>query len=245
MLQDFFTEDSLNIFTDASMNSYGNCACTGVCPVYGKIDKRFPLLNTSINTRVIKNCTNNFAEGRAIIDAIYIAAVNKDKFNTIRIISDSQISIYGIRDRIVKWKTSKKKDKDGFVNFVGSQGYIKNQDIFLEALYTILDYNLSIEFLHQAGHVSMINTDSLMKSAETFKRSNGILDDLDIELLRSLAFYNNYVDRNSRDVLYSTDIYSLKTYFPFKYKVYEGYDKSTYARLVNPENSIFTKEVKK
>ena len=111
MLNDFFTDDTLNIFTDASMNSYGNCGCTAVCAVKGKLDKRFPLLNTKFYTRVINKCTNNFAEGRAIIDAIYLALNYKDRYKTIRILSDSMLNIVGIRERILNWRVSKKKDK--------------------------------------------------------------------------------------------------------------------------------------
>ena len=109
MLNDFFNKNTLNIFTDASMNSYGNSGCAGSCFVFGEIDKRFPLLNTQLHTRVIKKCTNNFAEGRAIADAIYRAIPYIHNFSTIRIISDSQITIYGIRDRMMNWKISKKK----------------------------------------------------------------------------------------------------------------------------------------
>lgn len=241
MLNDFFTDDTLNIFTDASMNSYGTCGCIGVCAVKGKIDKRFPLLNTEFRTRVINKCTNNFAEGRAIIDAIYLAIRYQNDFKTIRILSDSMLNILGIRERVLKWKVSKKKDKDGYPTFIGSTGQIKNQDIFLEALYTIIASNISIEFLHQKGHTSFSDPTSLIKMGEDFKKINGIMDDIDIELLRSLAFYNNYVDRNSRDVLYSVDMSQQNYVFPFEYKLFDGYDKEAYKRLVNPD-SIFTKK---
>lgn len=242
MLNDFFTDDSLNIFTDASMNSYGTCGCIGVCAVKGKIDKRFPLLNTEFHTLVINKCTNNIAEGRAIINGIYLALRYRNNYKTIRILSDSMLNIVGIRDRILKWRISKKKDKDGFSTFIGSAGQIMNQDIFLEALYTILQYDLSIEFLHQKGHTSFSDPDSLIKMGESFKKINNISSDteLDIELLRSLAFYNNYVDRNSRDILYSVDMSQQNYVFPFEYKLFDGYDKEAYRRLVNPD-SIFTK----
>ena len=241
MLKDFFNADSLNIFTDASMNSYGVSGCAGVCLVFGEIDKRFPILNTQLDTMVIKNTTNNCAEGRAIINALHLATKYKNQYKTIRIISDSQVNIYGIRDRIVNWKISGKKDKDGFGHFVGSQGAIKNQDIFLEALYLILENNLSVELLHQAGHTSFSNPDLLIKSGELFKKYNGIEDELDIELLRALAFYNNYVDRNTRDILYSVDLFNYKLYFPFTFKATDNYDKSVYSKLVHPE-SIFNKK---
>ena len=242
MLKDFFTSNSLNIFTDASMNSYGNSGCAGCCLVFGELDKRFPLLNTKLFTRVIKNCTNNFAEAKAVTSAINMAIPYKHNFSTIRIISDSQISIYGFRDRMPNWKISKKKDEYGSGNFIGSQGQIKNQDVFLEGLYMITEAELNVEFLHQAGHTSFSNPDALIKSGELFKKYNNINDDLDIELLRALAFFNNYVDRNTRDVLYTADLIHMKTIFPFEFKIFEGYDRSVYNKLVHPD-SIFNKGV--
>ena len=243
MLKDFFNSETLNIFTDASMNSYGNSGCAGSCFVFGEMDKRFPLLNTDLHTMVIKNCTNNFAEGRAIVNALHIIVDNKykDKYRTIRIISDSQITIYGMRDRILNWKISKKKGENEIGYFVGSQGTIKNQDIFLETQNIILENNLSIEFLHQSGHTSFSNPDLLIKSGEMFKKYNNITDDLDIELLRALAFYNNYVDRNTRDVLYTVDLLNYKISFPFVFSATNDYDKNTYSKLVHPQ-SIFNKK---
>ena len=244
MLKDFFNQNTLNIFTDASMNKYGNSGCSGYCMVFGDLDKRFPLLNTRLYTRVIKNCTNNFAEAHAILDAIQGALQYKDQYPTIRIISDSQISIYGFRDRMPNWKISKKKNEEGNIGyFVGSQGQIKNQDLFIEGLYTITENNLSVELLHQAGHTSFSNADALIKSGELFKKYNNISDDFDIELLRALAFFNNYVDRNTRDVLYTADLLHMKSLFPFKYEIFEGYDRSVYTKLIHPD-SIFNKENK-
>ena len=239
-LNDFFNEGTLNIFTDASMNKYGTSGCIGICLVKGAIDRRFPLLNIQTYTRVLKGCTVNQAEAEAIKEAVYLALQYRNKYNiqTIRIISDSQISIDNIRKRVATWKI--KQQKGGTGHFVCSQGAVKNQDIFLEIMYTIVENNLPIEFLHQMSHTNFTSPTSLTNAYTSFLRHNNIMDDVDMELIRAISFYNNYVDRNSRDVFYSTDLMNIRTVFPFSYNIYAGYDRSTYSRLVNPE-SIFRK----
>ena len=239
-LNDFFSEDSLNIFTDASMNKYGNSGCIGICMVFGKVDIRFPLLRIQTHTRVIKGCTNMFAEAEAIREAVYIANAYKQQFKRIRIISDSQVSIDNIRDRIAKWKIHKGKTEQ-FGKFISSQGPVKNQDIFLDIMYFIVENNLEIEFLYQAGHTNFNQASSLENAAKNFVKHNRILDDIDMELIRAISLYNNYVDRNSRDIFYATDIMNIRTKFPFNYHINEDYDRSIYVKLVHPE-SIFTKK---
>lgn len=238
-LNDFFAEDSLNIFTDASMNKYGTSGCIGICLVFGKVDIRFPLLNIQTFTRVIKGCTNMFAEAEAIKEAVYLANNYRNKFRTIRIISDSQVSIDNIRDRIIKWKISQKKN-ELYGKFMSSQGPVKNQDIFLEIMYFMIENNLEIEFLHQSAHTNFSMQSSLESAARAFIKHNKIMDNVDTELIRALCLYNNYVDRNSRDIFYATDIMNIRTKFPFNYHIHEGYDRSTFAKLVHPE-SIFNK----
>jgi len=239
-LNDFFTEDSLNIFTDASMNKYGTSGCIGICLVFGKVDIRFPLLNIQTHTRVLKGCTNMFAEAEAVKEAVYIANHYKHQFRRIRIISDSQVSIDNIRDRIGKWKIQKSRGEQ-YGKFISSQGPVKNQDIFLDIMYFIVENNLEIEFLYQSSHTNFNQSTSLDNAKKGFIKHNHILDDIDMELIRALSLYNNYVDRNSRDIFYATDIMNIRTKFPFNYHINEDYDRSTYVKLVHPE-SIFNKK---
>lgn len=238
-LNDFFTEDTLNIFTDASMNKYATSGCIGICFVFGRIDIRFPLLNIQTHTRVIKGCTNMFAEAEAIREAVYLANKYKNQFRKIRIISDSQVSIDNIRDRIAKWKIRKSKN-DQYGKFISSQGVVKNQDVFLDIMYFIVENNLEIEFLFQSSHTNFNSQSSLETAKNQFISHNHILDDIDMELIRAISLYNNYVDRNSRDIFYATDIMNIRTKFPFDYHIDENYDRSTYLKLVHP-NSIFNK----
>ena len=239
-LNDFFSEDSLNIFTDASMNKYGTSGCIGICMVFGKIDIRFPLLNIQTHTRVLRSCTNMFAEAEAIKEAVYLANGFKQQFKRIRIISDSQVSIDNIRDRIGKWKIHKAKTEP-YGKFISSQGPVKNQDIFLDIMYFIVENNLEIEFLYQSGHTNFNQASSLESAAKNFIKHNHILDEIDMELIRAISLYNNYVDRNSRDIFYATDIMNIRTKFPFNYHINEDYDRSTYVKLVHPD-SIFNKK---
>ena len=240
-LNDVFNSQSLNIFTDASMNGYGTSGCTGICLVFGEIDRRFPLLNTQTHNQIIKGCTNNFAEAEAIREAVYAALMYKDKYPVIRIFSDSLICIDNLRKRIVTWKISK---KNGVGEFIASGNVAKNQEIFTEIMYVMTENNMSIEFLHQMSHTNFTNSNSLENARNGFIKNNNIADEIDMELIRALSFYNNYVDRVSRDIFYSVDLMNIKkTIFPIKYHIDENYDRNVYAALVSRENSIFNRKI--
>lgn len=232
LLTDIFNDESLNIFTDASMNSYGTIGCAGFIAVHGGLDKRFPMLHTESRTQIIKKATNNISEARAVIMGLYEAIVYQNRYKHIRIFSDSQITILGIRDRIYNWKVSKKTHD----RFVGSGGAIKNQDLFLEMLYIILENNLSVEFWHQGGHVNFNDQSSIDKATHVFTVSNNIRDTIDIELIRAISYYNNFVDRNTREILYSTDLLHTNPVFPIKYK-YCGFDRERLYNLTHPNNT--------
>lgn len=239
-LNDVFNPQTLNIFTDASMNGHGNSGCTGVCCVFGTIDRRFPLLNTQTHNQIIKGCTNNFAEAEAIREGVYAALAYKDKYPIIRIFSDSLICIDNLRSRIISWKI---RDNKGVGEFIASGNVAKNQEIFTEIMYVMTENNLSIEFMHQMSHTNFTNSSSLEHAKAGFIKNNNIITDVDMELIRALSFYNNYVDRVSRDIFYSVDLINMKrTMFPIKYHINENYDRTVYAALVDRNNSVFNRE---
>lgn len=226
----FFANGILNIFTDASMNSYGTIACYGALGVFGEVDKRLPLLRTEFTSNIAKDVTNNIGEALAVQLGIYMAIQNQQYFHTIRIISDSQITIFGIRDRILNWRESKRNP--GVL--IGSNDVIKNQEYFLEMLYLILYHNLKIQFWHQAGHVSF-SEKGLESAKHVFCTSNGIRDDVDMELIRAISLYNNHVDRTTRARLYTEDLSLFNYIDPIKYE-YKGFDKDKYYKLTHNDN---------
>ena len=228
MLQfnDFFNANTLNIFTDASMNSHNTIACAGCMCVYGEVDKKLPYLHTDFKSQIWKNVTNNIGEAIAVQMGIFEALEHRN-FPIIRVISDSQITIFGIRDRIFNWKESKKHPG----KLVGTSDVIKNQEYFLEMLYVMLEANVPIQFVHQQGHVTF--TDKSLADAEhVFVASNGIRDNVDKDLIKAISMFNNYVDRTTRKQLYETDLYMCNNIDPIRYQ-YMGFDKDRFYKLTH------------
>ena len=190
---DIFTPEAINIFTDASIlkiNSVETIGCAGCILVFGElIDK-----NIQEDYQIIRNTTSNNSEIKAIRLGIQNVLKYKNQYKKIRLFSDSQISIFGIRDRIFNWK---------YINgtYIGTEGIpIKNQDIFLEIVYTILENNLNIEFYHQKGHVTYTPR-SIKDAMHVFIASNNIREYVDESFIKQISIFNNMVDNNSRNYL--------------------------------------------
>ena len=233
-INEFFNPSTLNIFCDASMgsNKYGSTTigCSGICKVFGSLDKRFPMLNTESFFQISKKATNNSAEARAVIMGINEAVRHMFQFPKIRIISDSQVTIFNIRDRIMNWKVSKKDP----TQLIGTAGAIKNQELFLEMLYIIIQAGVHVEFVHQGGHASFGDQKSLDRALHVFKVSNNIRDEIDPELIRAISYFNNYVDRASREFLHSVNISDINPKFPLQYE-YNDFDREEFYRLTHPQ----------
>ena len=228
MLQfnDFFNPMTLNIFTDASMNSHNTIACAGCLCVFGEVDKKLPMLQTDFQSRIYKKVTNNVGEVLAVQMGLFAAIANR-QFPIIRIVSDSQITIFGIRDRILNWRESKRHPG----KLIGSNDVIKNQEYFLELLYNILEEDIPIQFIHQAGHVSF-SEKGLAQAAHVFAASNGLREEIDMSLIRAISAYNNYVDRETRARLYEDDLSKYNYVDPIQFH-YADFDKQRYYQLTH------------
>lgn len=200
-LWDIKNETSLNIFCDASIKKIGKHkyhGCYGAIAVF--MDQA---LDDSY--RICTDTTNNESEIKAIRSGVSIALKHRYQFQTINIISDSQISIFGIRDRIFRWN-----NVNGTIC-----GYkqipISNQSVFLEILDMITISGININFWHQKGHVSTRQRTSMDNAMHVFKSSNGIREDVDIGLIKYISFWNNKVDQSTRSLLYSSDLSNVYT----------------------------------
>ena len=152
------------------------------------------------------------------------------QFPKIRVISDSQVTIFNIRDRIINWKVSKKDPNQ----LIGTNGAIKNQELFMEMLFTILQTGVHIEFVHQGGHVDFSDQKTIDRAAHIFKASNNIRDEVDPELIRAISYFNNYVDRASREFLHSADLGMINPKFPLQY-MYNEFDREAFYNLTHPQ----------
>lgn len=214
----------INIFCDASIRQKGKgfAGCYGAICVVGDsiIDESY---------RVITNTTSNNAEIYAIREGILLAIRHRKRFPYVNIFSDSQVSIFGIRDRIHGWTI-----KNGMV--YGSNGPIHSCEVYLEIMQMILDYQnqLYITFFHQKGHVDN-NYKSINHACHVFMNSNNIREKVDLNFIRYISNYNNIVDRKSRSILSNTNIRNLNTRDAFEFSTTEeqfNHNKAAYKELI-------------
>ena len=215
-LSQFYNEDTLNIFCDASIvGKYENYrGCYGVVAVVKDdiIDSCY---------RIASNTTNNNSEIKGLRAAISMANKWKNNFKFINIFSDSQISVFGLRDYIYKWKYN---PRDGKL-YGSSKTPIANQEIFIECHYMMMELeslnNVCINIFHQSGHVG--NSYNMLKEASLiFSRANNIQGIIDLNFIRYISTYNNYVDHASRSLLRRSDSkieYCDPIYFKAKGKI--------------------------
>ncbi len=215
--------NTINIFTDASLvrrGAEGWDACYGAEVVLNDeiIDERYRIISdTTVNNAEIKGI-------RAGVDlAIKYRSIYPDKkFN---LFSDSQVSVLGIRNRILSWNIADNqlinKQKD----------CVANQDVYLDILYIILRFQLNIRIYHQKGHVDIGNINSVVNACNVFRASNMIKEKIDLELIRYISKYNNNVDNATRLNLisYNRNVYYQDAVCSFAVE----YDKNNYRKLTS------------
>lgn len=190
---DVFSKDAINIFTDASILKLSNGKYIG-CPGYVVVSKNDVL---EADCYVTGDTTSNNSEIKAVRLGIF-AAERYQNYKYIRLFSDSQLCIFGLRDRIYNWM---RKIHDGKV--CGYDGKpIKNQEVFLEIAYYIMRKNIRIEFFHQRGHISLASPQALKTAHDDFLRFNNVKD-VSSDLIGRLSYYNNMVDSMTRSKLNS------------------------------------------
>lgn len=218
-LSDINNEYTLNIFTDASIVSRKGYydGCYGAIAVYNDqiIDQIY---------RIASESTNNNSEIKGLRAGVYLALKYKNLFKVINIFSDSQISIFGIRDRLLTWRVNQET-----MTLMSKQNTpIMNQDIFLDIVYLMIENNLRINFIHQKGHVNN-HIDNLMGAQHVFRASNQIRGRIDLNMIRFISKWNDIVDRTSRDTLLQYD-QQLKHMDPIEYFI-APFDKTVFNNL--------------
>lgn len=189
--EDIFNDKSVNIFTDASimqLESGEYVGCPGFVTTYNG-----DIINYGYD--IHRNSTNNNAE----IKAVRMGVVEATKYQDleVRLFSDSQICIFGLRERIYKWVN---RSRDG--TLIGyDKKPIKNQDIFTEIVNYILWTNTKVQFFHQRGHINLLKQTDLIKARDDFIKFNNIQDTIDLECIEKICYFNNYVDVNTRRYL--------------------------------------------
>lgn len=188
-------KDILNIYCDASMTeidgtSYG---CPGAIAVWYDGNNTAQIIqDTSL---VLFDSTNNQSEIYAILLAVSIAITYRKKYSGIRIISDSRISVEGLRSWIYSWVQNA---KDGVL--MSSSGLpVANQQLFLYTFYSIYYSLPRCSICHIDGHRRSYNDADVIKTMSNFCKTNKV--NIDKETIRSHIDYNNMVDQMTRKCL--------------------------------------------
>lgn len=215
-IENFVNDYTLNIFTDASirrLNKKRSAGCHGAIILLGnqKLDDDY---------RICTDSTSNNSEIKGIRLGVGLALKWRTVYpvSNINLFSDSQISIFGIRDRIFNWKLVG-NDLVGY-----GDNKIKNQSVFIEILNMIVRNQLCINFYHQKGHINPEKYNDINIAIHVFSASNFVREDIDPEFIKFISYYNDIVDRTSRDYLYAEDnirdlnICDVLQFLPFNFK---------------------------
>ena len=206
VLENINSDDSLYIFCDASTIKSREYCCAGAVATF----KHDVVKETY---RILKDVTVPRAEIEAIKDGVYLALFLTRKYPILKhiyLFSDSELSVFGIRDRIFSWYCEKVKDKPYYGIYLGNWEYfnidksalVKHQDIFLEVLYTLLKHKLNLKIYHQKGHVNLRNRENVNYAINLFAKNNMIDKNLITnDFITHITYGNDYVDMKSRNEL--------------------------------------------
>lgn len=183
-----YNDDTINIFSDASFSRNTGCYSVAVICKDNILE---------YDCRIVSNATVPESELKGIRYALSLAHKWKYQFKNINIFSDSKISVFGLREYFQNWKLK------NYVYYGTSKKPIANQNVFLEChdmLVSLYNQGININLYHQKGHIDNKYTD-LYEAAYSFKNENFINTKIDLNLIRYISTYNNYVDNCSRSYL--------------------------------------------
>lgn len=214
-LLSFYNQYTLNIFADASIKRIDDrkaSGCYGAIAYCGDVK-----ITEDYKIRDFDSTSNN-CEIRAIRLAVRIALQYMNQFPVVNIFSDSQVSIFGIRNRIYSWvKYGNKLYGYGHIK-------IKHQSIFIEILDIIINNNLRCNFWHQKGHVNINKNDHIQNAIHVFQASNAIRGIIDFDFIKYISSKNNEVDNNTRNLLYEDQTNIIHKGDPFSFHATKNFN---------------------
>lgn len=218
-----FTENTLNIFTDASIKQR-NCGetigCAGALAYIGDnfVDKQL---------EIIRNTTNGDSEIKAIEIGVKLALMYRNRVTNINLFSDSKISISGLREWIFKWV-----QVSSGTELIKSDGQpVLHQEVYLRIINMILDNNLRINFYHQKGHVNIGNNKSLENTKDLFIKHNYLQHDVNLDLIKEISHMNILIDTETRYMVNNCNIQEQPQ--QAMTVCYKPFDVYRYATLIN------------
>lgn len=188
----------INIFCDASIKRLDSGEMIGSPgAIYLARD---PSKNLNFYTLeyldILRHSTNNHAEIYAIYMAYQLAKVLYFKIGgdlRINIFSDSQISVYGLRDWIFSWIKGSQGD-----NLISSAGKnIANQEIYKLIVIDMIESKVPIYLYHVKGHVNIKRKKEIYNAKRVFDGSNDT--NIPIDIIYEISYGNDLVDNITRD----------------------------------------------
>lgn len=193
-----FNNNSICIFTDASFKRNPECksgtaigtTAPAYCVYYNNscIEQGFDILHDS---------TSQQGELFAMLMGISASYKYRNLCNYIRIFSDSQNTVFAIRDRMFKWVSDTNNGK----KFLGKDGSIKNQDYLMMIVNEILTNNIPLILYHVKGHVNIKNEGNVNRARKMFIQSNPFATGINNNVICKIAMGNNAVDEYSTVML--------------------------------------------
>lgn len=186
--------DTLNLFSDASMekkkNSYTLNSCYGSIAVNNDtiIDEYYEKIgDTSVPA----------AELRGLRCSAILALKYRYNFRVINFFTDSQNAVLALRDNIMNWRWSEKKQYYVY-NDTKYNREIKNQGLIFEIAMMLeeLEKTNIVNIMHQRGHIERHT--QMGEAEECFRRLNNFHHNVDPDVIRYISKYNSYVDYSTR-----------------------------------------------
>ena len=224
-----FNENTINIFTDASIIKQENGQTIASAGYHSYINKNM----VDYDIRHLQPATNNVGELTAVKMGVLSAIRLKQIYpniNAINLFSDSKLAVYSIREWIFNWV---KKERNGIM-YNSSNSPVENQSFILAIIYTILNSNIEINFFHVRSHIDYKYESNINKFKKSFMQENNlseqITDSLCIALVRNNANVDNMVYSSLRD----RENYKIeKIHLPLPYHmVYYPFDINKYKKLI-------------
>ena len=232
---DLFNSDSVCIFTDSSFKESPKCksgtsigtTAPAYCVYFNNscIEQDFHILHDS---------TSQQGEMYAMLLGIRASYRYRNWCKYIRIFSDSQNTVFAIRDRMINWASS----TNNGIKILGSDGSIKNQNYLMMIVNEIMSNNIPLILYHVKGHVDIKSWESVKHSKELFERSNPFVGKVDDALIYQLAMGNNAVDEYSTVMLRShinDEKYKIDGMTQAVTIGYTPFDMHNYITLVNKD----------
>lgn len=218
----------LNIFTDASVmkRDYGFDSCPmAIGVVLDSVEKSY--------VEILKNTTNNFGEMYGIYKGVLIALelLKGKQYTHINLFSDSLISVNGLKEWLFNWQIT----KEGIL--LNTSGEVKNQSIICNIINIILTFKSNISFYHTKGHSLQSKSVDLNKIKDEMIKLNKdnsliMLDDYSIS---KILWYNDYVDKGSREYLKSNSKKEPELIYPIERRFNSNWDLREYRNLITPK----------